>query len=173
MFRVYHRWRKGVCPFHYFTLWRDLSNNLSSEAKWDRMQNLCPQEVYVPIYNFKLHETVGYHHFQRYGIGPFHYCSSQWDIFNHLLTYPNGDLMQKLHCPLVDVPTYHFEAQKMVSVSYSRVMFSIHPRGMNGVSHFFLLLTLEIPFQWSLEWPKWGSYAKIMDLESWHTSLPL
>ena len=55
----------------------------------------------------------------------FHYCAPRRDLSNGLSSNPNGDHMQKLRPWAVDIPTYHFEARKIVGVSSSRVLFRV------------------------------------------------
>ena len=46
-------------PFQHFTPRRGLSNGLLSDPNKDRMQNLCPSEVGLPIYHFGVNKIVG------------------------------------------------------------------------------------------------------------------
>ena len=75
------------------------------------------------------------HPSRRNGVGPFHYFILEWYLSKSLSSDPNGDRMQKLHQWEFDIPSYHFEVQNIVGVSYYREMSRVHFIERNGVAH--------------------------------------
>ena len=45
-------------PFSYCVPWQGLSKGFLIDPNRDRMESLCPQEVDVPTYHFKVHKTI-------------------------------------------------------------------------------------------------------------------
>lgn len=137
-----------LCPLYYCSLWWNLSNGLMINPNEDRMQNICPRKVDVPTYDFTVKKTIGISSnnimFRLYcrwsnGVGPLHYCATQWDLFNGLLSDPKKDYMQKLCLGNVDIPTCLLVVHKNIDVSYYRVMFRVNHIWNNFLSpsHYF------------------------------------
>lgn len=67
-----------------------------------------------------------FHHIKRNGVFNFHYFSPRQDLSSSLLRDRNEDHMQMLRPQEVHIPTYHFEVDKIVGISQSRVIFRVH-----------------------------------------------
>lgn len=142
--------RHGVRNFNYCFLEWDLSNRLLNNPNGNHMQNIHPWGVYVPTYHFWVKKTIDVSyttivfrvdHTRRLGVGPFYYFTPWWELSNVFSSDPNGDLMQKLCSPEVVVPTWNFGVHKIVGVSSTSVIYSIHDIWRHGVHpfHFFSL----------------------------------
>ena len=136
MFGVCHIQNNGVIPFHYFISRRVLFNSLSSD------QNKYPCKSYAhKNLTFQL-TTLGFtkllalhligsclvYNIVKGMVDSIFTISLPDKSFLMISQATQTKIVCKSYVPKkVNVPTYHFKVDKIIGISYSRVIFRVHP----------------------------------------------